>query len=164
MLDPMKDSIIDDVIFWLLLWGMYAAWAGYSPVHEGSEHSEPLYALVIVGFMGALYLFGGRADLRILLFNTLMSLVLVPGLLVLNIYRLLTGGYSGAWQEAGFFGSVPVFIAVQVGVLGIGVLHGRHTLKRWRAEPPGRPRWGWWILGFAVLLVLAALLVLFVRP
>jgi len=84
-------SVAYEMCIWLLFWGLYILWAGYSPSYPKSENSEPLFPVVVLCFMLAFFfLFGDRKELKLLIENSITAFVVVPGLLVLNMYRAMT--------------------------------------------------------------------------
>jgi hypothetical protein len=122
---------------WLIFWGLYVLWAGYSPNYPKSENSEPLFPLVVLGFMLAFFfLFGDRKELKLLIGNSLMALLFVPGLLVLNIYRAVTRQFPESWAAAGFFRSKYAFFFIQCIFLFLSMWLIRHTVTCWKATDP----------------------------
>ena len=130
-------SVAFEVITWLIFWGLYTLWAGYSPSYPKSTDSEPLFPLVVLAFMAAFFfIIGDRHEIKLLIANSAMGLTLVPGLLVLNIYRAFTNRFPESWSMAGFFYSHYIFFIIQFIFLFILILLLRYTLERWKAAEP----------------------------
>jgi len=130
-------SVAYEMSIWLIFWGLYMLWAGYSPSYPKSENSEPLFPLVVLCFMLAFFfLFGDRKELKLLIGNSIIALFVVPGFLVLNIYRTLTKRFPESWAVSGFFGSQYTFFFIQCIFLFLSILLIRHTATRWKAADP----------------------------
>lgn len=129
-------SVIHQATLWMFLWILYALWAGYSPVHEATNHCEPHFALVIFGFMAILFYLGDRHELKLLVMNSFVGILLVGSMLLLNIYRLAAGGFQESWYRANPFLSVYIFILLQLLFFGVVLYFVRYTIRYWRAHPP----------------------------
>ncbi|MBN2031448.1 hypothetical protein JW824_14535 [bacterium] len=126
-------SVAHELLIWYFFWGLYSLWAGYSPSYPNSNHSEPFFPFVVLVFMLAFFfIFGDRHELKILINNSILSLLLIPGFLVLNIYRALTDQFPASWTNAGFFLSQYTFFFIQCGYLVLAILHMRYTARRWK--------------------------------
>jgi hypothetical protein len=157
-LGRLASSVIHQATLWMFLWVLYALWAGYSPIHEGTKHCEPHFALVIFGFMAILFFLGDRRELKLLVMNSFVGVLLVGSMLLLNVYRLFADGFAQSWYEANPFLSVYAFILLQIAFLGVAVWLTRYTVGYWRAHPPvwtGRQR-----VGCAASLLVVGLLAL----
>lgn len=139
-LDRLASSVVHQVLLWMFLWVFYALWAGYSPLHPGTTHSEPHFALVIAGFMVFLFLCGDQRELKLLVINSAVGFMLVLTLLLLNGYRLLAGHFPESWMNANPFVSVLPFLLLQIIFLGIMVWHISYTVSFWRRSPPAWSR------------------------
>jgi hypothetical protein len=157
-------SVAYEVITWLIFWGLYTLWAGYSPSYPKSTHSEPLFPLVVLAFMAAFFfIIGDRHEIKLLIANSAIALTLIPGLLVLNIYRALTKQFPESWAMAGFFHSQYTFFFIQCIFLFLLILLLRYTRERWKtAELAFRKRcyFAFSAIG-ALLLFLSALVAFF---
>ena len=135
-------SVAYEVITWLIFWGLYALWAGYSPAYPKSIHSTPLFPLVVLAFMAAFFfIIGDRHEIKLLIANSTIGLALVPGFLALNIYRAFTDRFPESWAKAGFFQSQYIFFFIQCIYLFLLILLLQYTRKRWKtAEPAFKKR------------------------
>ena len=126
-------SVAHELIIWLFFWGLYSLWAGYSPSYPKSHHSEPLFPLVVLGFMSAFFfIFGDRHELKLLIANSIAAVILVPGFLVLNIYRAVTRRFPDSWATAGFLLSHYTFFFIQCIFLFLSIMLFRYTIRRWK--------------------------------
>ncbi len=158
-------SVVHEILIWDLFWGLYSLWAGYSPSYPNSNHSEPLFPFVVLVFMLAFFfIFGDRHELKILINNSILALLLIPGFFVLNIYRALTDQFPASWSTAGFFLSQYTFFLIQVGYLVLAILHIRYTVRRWKtADPAFKKRFYLSIIWtVAFMLFLLTLVMIFV--
>jgi hypothetical protein len=151
----------------MVFWGLYALWAGYSPSYPKSEGSEPLFPLVVLCFMSAFFfIFGDRKELKLLVANSVMALIIVPGLFALNIYRAVTKKFPDSWAAAGFLNSEYIFFFWQLVFLVLSIWLVRYTWRCWKAADPAVRRRYYW--GVAVIVVfflsLSALVAMFVLP
>lgn len=160
-------SVAYEILIWMLFWGLYMLWAGYSPIYPKSDSSEPLFPLVVLCFMSAFFfIFGDRKELKLLITNSAMALIAVPGLLVLNIYRGLSKKLPDSWAAAGFFGSAYVFFFLQFVFLVLSILLVRYTWSCWKTADPAVKKRYYWAVGVIVVffLCLSALVAMFVLP
>jgi hypothetical protein len=108
------------------------------------------------------FLFGDRKELKLLIGNSIIALFVVPGFLVLNIYRSLTKKFPEAWDAAGFFGSQYIFFFIQCIFLFLSIWLIRHTLACWKAADPAiRKRFYRGIAAIVIFLLLLSVLVAF---
>jgi hypothetical protein len=156
-------SVAYEMCIWLLFWGLYSLWAGYSPSYPKSENSEPLFPLVVLCFMLVFFfLFGDRKELKLLIGNSIIALFIVPGFLVLSIYRALTKKSPESWAAAGFFGSQYTFFFIQCIFLFLSVLLIHHTLACWKAADPAiKKRFYRGIVAIVTFLLFLSVLVAF---
>jgi len=120
----------------MFLWALYALWAGYSPLHPGTKHSEPHFGLLLFAFMAILFFSGDRRELKLLLTNSFVGSTVVLSLLLLNVYRLVEGRFPESWLKANPLVSVYVFLLLQVMFLGVAIWHTKYTIAFWRTHPP----------------------------
>ena len=156
-------SVAYEVITWLIFWGLYTLWAGYSPSYPKSTHSEPLFPIVVLAFMGAFFfIIGDRHEIKLLIANSAIASILVPGLLVLNIYRALTERFPESWSMASIFRSQYTFFFIQCIYLFLSILLLRYTRERWKtAEPAFRKRCYLTFAAFGVSFLFLSALVAF---
>ena len=157
-------SVAYELIIWLFFWGLYAVWAGYSPSYPKSTHSQPLFPIVILGFMAAFFfIFGDRHELKLLIANSLIALILVPGLLALNIYRAIAKKFPQSWDSAGFFVSEYTFFFIQCVFLFLSILLLRYTRDYWKANPFTIPKryYFYFAVIIAIFLFLLFLVLIF---
>lgn len=128
-------SLAYETMWWLLLWGLYALWAGYSPMHPGSHRAENVFPFVVVAFMAMMFLAGDREELKLLVLNSILAAACVPGFLGLNIYRAMTFRFPEAWSEANLLFSPAAFILVQVLFLWPTYKLLKYTQAKWNASP-----------------------------
>jgi hypothetical protein len=158
-------SVAYELLIWLVFWGLYGLWAGYSPSYPKSDHSEPLFGLVVLGFMLVFFfLFGDRNELKLLIANSALAMVLVPGFIALNLYRAITRKFPQSWAEAGFYRSSYVFLIIQCIFLFLSILLFRFTIISWQtADPAVKKRFYLGIAAVgALMLLLSALVMIFV--
>jgi hypothetical protein len=156
-------SIVHELMLWLIFWGLYSLWAGYSPSYPKSNHSEPLFPLVILTFMiVSFFIFGDRNQLKLLIANSILSLILISGFLIINIYRSLNLQFPESWTTAGFLGSQYIFFIIQLFFLFLAILHIRYTHIRWKkADPIFKKQFYKAIIVTVVLLVFFSIWILF---
>ena len=158
-------SVAHELLLWLLFWGLYSLWAGYSPSYPKSHHSEPLFPLVVLCFMLAFFfVFGDRHELKLLLANSIAALILVPGFLVLNIYRACTHQFPESWAAAGFLFSHFTFFFIQGIFLFLSIALLRYTVRRWKLTDASIKKRYYFAIAalIAFFLFLSALILIFV--
>ena len=158
-------SVAYEVITWLLFWGLYSLWAGYSPSYPKSNHSEPLFPLVVLGFMlVCFFVFCDRNEIKLLIANSILALLLIPGFLVLNVYRHLTNQFPDSWATAGFLFSQYTFFFIQCGFLVLAMVLVRYTYSRWKlVDAAVKKRYYFTIIvSVAFLLSISVLVIFFV--
>ena len=73
---------------------------------------------------------------KLLIGNSVLAFILIPGFLVLNIYRAFTRQFPQSWTSAGFLKSQYSFFFLQFIFLFLSILLLRYTLIRWKAADP----------------------------
>ena len=156
-------SVAHELIIWLVFWGLYSLWAGYSPSYPKSHHSEPLFPLVVLGFMSAFFfVFGDRNEIKLLIANSIAAVILVPGFLVLNIYRAVTRRFPDSWDAAGFLFSHFTFFFIQCVFLVLTIMLLRYTFRRWKlTDASVKKRFCFALGAIIVFFLFASALVLF---
>ncbi|UCE17908.1 MAG: hypothetical protein JSV84_13690 [Gemmatimonadota bacterium] len=156
-------SVAYELLLWLFFWGLYSLWAGYSPSYPKSHHSEPLFPLVVLGFMLTFFfIFGDRNEFKLLIANSTIALILVPGFLVLNIYRASTKQFPDAWAAAGILFSQYTFFFIQSIFLFLSIMLFRYTIRRWKlTDTSVRNRYYLAIAAIIAFFLFASALVLF---
>ena len=117
--------------WWLLLWSLYLA-AGVFLPYFYKPRSVWILPLLVVTMVITFMTEREERWRGIMLMNTLVSMVMVPGLLVFSIYRSVTG----AFHPAHSFSETFLFLAVQFLALFLGGMHLAYTRKRWQTFPP----------------------------
>ncbi|UCE18529.1 MAG: hypothetical protein JSV84_17030 [Gemmatimonadota bacterium] len=156
-------SVAHELLIWLLFWGLYSLWAGYSPSYPKSHHSEPLFPLVVLGFMSAFFfIFGDRQELKLLIANSIAAIIFVPGFLILNIYRAVTQQFPDSWVTAGFLFSHYTFFCIQCIFLFLSIVLLRYTIRRWKvADASVKKRYYLAIASVIAFFLFASALVVF---
>jgi len=151
-------------LLWVILVGMYFLWAGVSPMLLDSKGIESLMPLTILAILGALYFFERPHRLSFLVSLSLVTIIAVPFIMLLNVYRVLAGLFPGGWEQAGFWRGSVVFLGVQVLGLLLTIVNFLYTVKRWKSavelERKGIKRQA--LLLLTLLLILLAPLIFFI--
>ena len=119
--------------WWICLWVSYIGNAGVYPAFYKSQQISPGLGLLLTLLFMVVTFFLERLDdwVSIMFMNSMISIAVVPGCFMLNVYREMTGQYA-TWSFAGRLG----FFAVQVGALVLVYSHLSYTKQRWKAFPP----------------------------